>query len=67
MGVRSIVHKIIMYSDIVNIFSRWVHAVHSSLVPAEFCRASVCLQSIESVCQMLGRTSRVNSLRQNKE
>jgi K+-transporting ATPase A subunit len=65
MGVRSIVRKIIMYSKIVNIFSHWVHAVDSSLVP--FCRACACLQLIQGVCQMLGHSSRVNSLRQNKE
>ena len=67
MGVRSIVHKIIMYLEIVNVFSHWVHAVDSSLVPAEFCRASACLQPIQSVCQMLEHTSKVNYLRQNKE
>jgi hypothetical protein len=62
MGVRSIVHKVVMCLEIVNIFSHWVYAVDSSLVPAEFCRASTCLQSIQGVCQMLG-----HYLRQNKE
>jgi len=62
MGVKSFVHKIIMYLGIVNIFGHWVHVVDSSLVPAEFCRASACLQPKQSVCQILG-----HSLRQNKE
>ena len=56
MGVRSSVHKIIMYSEIVNVFSHWVHTVDSALVPVEFCRASICLQPMQSVCKMLRHT-----------
>jgi hypothetical protein len=56
-----------MYLEIVNVFSHWVHAVDSSLVPAEFCLASACLQPMQIVWQMLGHTSKVNYLRQNKE
>ena len=67
MGVRSIERKIIMYSEIVNIFSHCVHAVDSYLVPPELFRASLCLQPVQSVCQILGHASRVNSLRQYKE
>lgn len=65
--MRAIVHKIIMYSEIVNIFSYWVDAVDSALVPVELCRTSASLQPIQNVRKMLGHTSRVNSLRQNKE